>query len=379
VCKIIYFSRKMHQTDLKYKIALTLIPGVGDVLAKNLVSYCGSAEAIFKEKKALLLKIPEIGPVTAESIIKHKVFDRAEEEIDFIDKYTIQPLFYLDKNYPNRLKQCADAPVMLYYKGNADLNSTKIISIVGTRNATDYGKEFTEKLVADLVKHDVLIVSGLAYGIDICAHKACVKNSVPTVGVLAHGLDRLYPALHKSTAKHMVDNGGLLTEFMSNTNPDRENFPKRNRIVAGIADALVVVESKAQGGSLITADIANSYNRDVFAVPGGVNDIYSEGCNKLIKSNKAALIESALDIEYILNWVKKEEGKKKAQTQKQLFIELSADEQLLVNLIDKHDSIAIDMICANVNLPVSKIASALLNLEFSGMVKTLPGKMYRMA
>jgi DNA processing protein len=369
----------MHQTDLKYKIALTLIPGVGDVLAKNLVSYCGSAEAIFKEKKALLLKIPEIGPVTAESIIKHKVFDRAEEEIDFIDKYTIQPLFYLDKNYPNRLKQCADAPVMLYYKGNADLNSTKIISIVGTRNATDYGKEFTEKLVADLVKHDVLIVSGLAYGIDICAHKACVKNSVPTVGVLAHGLDRLYPALHKSTAKHMVDNGGLLTEFMSNTNPDRENFPKRNRIVAGIADALVVVESKAQGGSLITADIANSYNRDVFAVPGGVNDIYSEGCNKLIKSNKAALIESALDIEYILNWVKKEEGKKKAQTQKQLFIELSADEQLLVNLIDKHDSIAIDMICANVNLPVSKIASALLNLEFSGMVKTLPGKMYRMA
>ncbi len=363
----------MHE-KLKYKIALTLIPKIGDILAKRLVAYCGSPEAVFDEKKSSLEKIPGIGEIYAKSIINQDIFDRAEQEIVFIEKNNITPLFYLDSNYPRRLTYCEDAPVMLYYKGNADLNATKVISIVGTRDATEYGKKICEKLIADLVEHNVLIVSGLAYGIDICAHRAALDNGLPTVCALAHGLDRIYPGVHKATAQKMMEKGGWLTDFTSNTNPDRENFPRRNRIVAGMADATVVIESKKNGGSLITADIANSYNRDVFAFPGRIDDECSEGCNNFIKQNKAALIQSAADLVYILGW--EQTKTKKAPQQKQLFLELSADEELLVNALKGKNVVSIDDLCFASKLPMSKVSALLLTLEFSGIVKSFPGKAY---
>lgn len=362
----------MHEI-LKYKIALTLIPNIGDILAKRLVAYCGGAEAVFKEKKSSLEKIPGIGEAYATSVFNHTVFNRAEEEIKFIEKNNIIPLFYLDSNYPKRLTHCEDSPVMLYYKGNADLNAKKVISIVGTREATEYGKKLCEKLIADLAVHNVLIVSGLAYGIDIHAHKAALDNSLPTVCTLAHGLDRIYPAVHQSTAQKMLEQGGWLTDFTSNTTPDRENFPRRNRIVAGISDATIVIESKKSGGSLITADIANSYSRDVFAFPGKIDDVCSEGCNNLIKQNKAALIQSAADIVYILGW---EQTKTKKVIQKQLFTELSAEEELLVNALKGKGSVTIDDLCFASKLPMSKVSALLLTLEFSGVVKSFPGKAY---
>jgi DNA processing protein len=333
-------------------------------------------QAVFEEKKSALEKIPGIGSINADSIINHTIFNRAEEEIVFIEKNLITPLFYLDNDYPKRLIHCEDSPVMLYFKGKANFNTEKIISIVGTRDATEYGKKICEKLISDLAIHHVTIVSGLAYGIDICAHKAALDNGLPTVCALAHGLDRIYPAVHKSIAEKMLWNGGWLTDFTSNTNPDRENFPRRNRIVAGIADATIVIESKKNGGSLITADIANSYNRDVFAFPGRVDDVCSEGCNNIIKQNKAALIQSAADLVYILGW---EQTKNiNAPQQKKLFIELTNDEEILVNALKEKESITIDDLCFVSKLPMSKVSALLLTLEFSGIVKSFPGKAYRL-
>jgi DNA processing protein len=363
--------------NLKYKIALTLIPGVGNVIARNLVSYCGSVENIFKESKKHLEKIPDVGPVTAEAIKNFSDFEKAESECNFIEKHNISPLFYLDKNYPARLKNCNDAPVMLYYKGTTDLNSQRIVAIVGSRSATEYGKAWTEKIVADLKNSKTIIVSGLAYGIDVYAHKAALKNEMETIGVMAHGLDRIYPGLHRSIAEKMIEHGGLLTEYLTGTKPDKENFPQRNRIVAGISDAVVIIEAAKKGGALITAEIANSYDRDVFAVPGRLNDIYSEGCNHLIKTNKAALIESAKDIEYIMGW-EEQPAKKIKNIQRNFFIELNDDEKSLVDIINQKGSMDIDTICSNVTLPVSKVSATLLNLEFKGMLKSLPGKVYEL-
>ncbi|MGQ0828690.1 MAG: DNA-processing protein DprA [Bacteroidota bacterium] len=366
----------MNEENLKYKIALTLIPDIGHILAKRLVSYCGSAEAVFKEKRSSLEKIPGIGSFSAKAVLGHDVFERAEDEIKFIEKNNIQPIFYLDPKYPKRLTHCEDSPILLYFKGQANLNSEKTISIVGTREATDYGKELCEKLIADLAIHDVMIVSGLAYGIDICAHKAAMDNQLSTICVLAHGLDKIYPAVHASAAQKILENGGWLTDFPSKTIPDRENFPSRNRIVAGISDATIVIESKVGGGSLITADIANSYNRDVFAFPGKVGDECSVGCNNLIKQNKAALIQSAADVIYIMGW---EQTKNvKGPQQKQLFVELRPEEELLVNVLKEKEAINIDDLCLVSKMPMSKVSSLLLTLEFSGIVRSLPGKMYRL-
>jgi len=367
---------KYNDASLLNKIALTMLPNIGDILAKRLVAYCGSVDAIFKEKKSNLEKIPGIGSINVLDVINHSVFDRAEEEIKFIEKNNIQPIFYLDDEYPKRLVQCDDSPVMLYFKGKANLNAEKIISIVGTREATEYGKMMCEKLIEDLAMYNVTIVSGLAYGIDITAHKAALENNLPTLCVLAHGLDKIYPAVHRSAADKMLDNGGWLTDFVSRTIPDRENFPSRNRIVAGISDATIVIESKIKGGSLITADIANSYNRDVFAFPGRIGDVYSEGCNKIIKQNKAALIQSAEDIIYILGW--EERKNKKTSQQKKLFIELNKEEEVLVNILKEKDSITIDDLCIACKMPMSKVSAMLLTLEFSGVVKSFPGKKYRL-
>jgi len=360
---------------LLYRIGITLIPGVGDVNGKKLISYCGSPEAVFREKRKALMKIPGIGEATVNSILSQKVLERAEKEITFIEKYSIQPLYYTDKEYPVRLKHCVDSPIMLYYKGNADLNAERVVGIVGTRRATEYGKESCKKIVEGLADTDALIISGLAYGIDTCSHKAALDNNLKTVGVVAHGLDRIYPSDNKSLAKRMQNGGGIITEFLSETNPDRENFPQRNRIIAGMVDALVVVESAKRGGALITADIANSYNRDVFAVPGGINKKFSEGCNLFIKTNRAALIQSADDIKYIMRW---ETESKKPPKQRKLFIELKDDEQVIVDILKDMEQAGIDYLVANSGLTPSKVASALLNLEFEGIVRSLPGKIYKM-
>ncbi len=368
----------MLSNEVKYQIALTNLYGVGDVLAKGLIAYCGGAEAVFKSTKLQLEKTPGIGTVLAQNIInsRDKALLRAEEELLFIDKHHIQVLFFNNKNYPSRLKNCTDSPILLYYKGSADLNAERIVSIVGTRTPSVYGKEMTERLINDLTNAGILVISGLAYGIDVTAHKSCIDNQIETVGVLGHGLDRMYPATHATLAKKMTECGGLLTEFMSGTNPDRENFPKRNRIVAGICDALVIVESKKEGGSLITATIANSYNKDVFAYPGKANDQLSEGCNGLIKTNKAHLIESSADLFYIMNWNQESRVKNTPSKQIPLMINLSEDEQLLIKAFENKKQLHIDEICTATRFSVSKTSSYLLQLEFSNIVKSLPGKMY---
>jgi len=357
-----------------HRISLTLIEGVGDVLAKQLISYCGSVEAIFKEKKRLLEKIPEIGPKTAAAIAGFKKFDRAVKELEFIRKHNIQQFFYLDEDYPARLKNCYDAPVLLFYKGTDSVNKPRMVAIVGTRNATEYGKNFTLKLVDELAEMKAVVVSGLAYGIDIAAHKACLHAGVETIGVMAHGLDRIYPQAHSQTARKMISQGGLITEHISGADPDRENFPKRNRIIAGLCDAVIVVEAAKKGGALITADIANSYNRDVFALPGRIDDSYSEGCNMLIKSNRAALIQSAADIRYIMGW--EEDSKLKSTKQKQLFVELNTDEKKLYDFINTTQPSPIDAIVIFSGMQPSKVAGILLNLEFAGVIRCLPGKVF---
>jgi len=361
---------------LQYQIALTLIPNVGNITGKKLVAYCGGLEALFKEKKKNLRKIPGVGEAIVRSFDTKQALIQAEKEILFIEKFGIKPMFYLENSFPERLKHCFDSPMMIYTKGQADLNQPRIISIVGTRKATKYGKLYCQKIVEELAADHVLVISGLAFGIDTIAHKSALEHGLYTVGVLAHGLDRIYPTVNSKLAKRMIKQGGVLTEFLTGTNPDKENFPKRNRIIAGLSDAVVVIEAGQKGGALITADIANSYNRDVFAVPGRVGDPFSEGCNWLIKTNQAALVQSAQDIRYIMGW--DESPTKNPEIQKQLFIELNPDEEAVVNILREHGESSIDLISLRAGLSISKVTSMLLNLEFKGVVKNLPGKMYRL-
>lgn len=361
---------------LIYQLALTLIPGVGHITGKKLVSYCGGVEAVFDEKQKALQKVPGVGRTLIQALQDRTVFDRAEKEARFIEKSRITPLFYTDKRYPRRLHHCADSPMMLFLTGNADLNRERIISMVGTRNATEYGKEVVDHLIGGLVSLNVVVVSGLAYGIDSCAHKSALVNNLTTVAVLAHGLDRIYPPANRSLALKILQSGGLITEFLSETNPDRENFPKRNRIIAGLADAVVVVEAGAKGGALITADIANSYNRDVFAVPGRITDEYAVGCNFLIKTNKSALIQSADDIIYLMGWEKPSAGT--VDRQARLFQTLSTEEEMLVSILDVQGECTIDWLSLHSGLSLGKVTSILLALEFKGIVRCLPGKIYKM-
>ena len=357
-----------------HQIGLTLIPGVGQVTARNLLLHFGSAEAIFKAKTKDLLAVNGVGTITAAQITGSKVLHLAEDQVKFIEKQHIQVLFFNEENYPRRLRECNDAPVLLYYKGTADLNHPRIISVVGTRSATAYGRQLCAALAESLKSYDVMIVSGLAYGIDITAHKESLKNNIPTVGVLGHGLDRVYPYHHQKIAQEMLQNGGLITEFPLNTVPDRENFPKRNRIIAGIADATLVVEATVKGGALITADIANSYNRDVFAFPGRVKDEFSQGCNFLIKTNRAALINQPLDLAYFMGW--EEVSPSKTALQTQLPFGLSTEEMKILEVLKAAPSL-VDEISSKTSIPQSKLAIHLLNLEMQGMLMGLPGKMYR--
>jgi DNA processing protein len=364
--------------DLIYQIALTLVPNIGPVQAKILLQHC-EAEEIFYAKKSYLEKIEGIGPIRAASITAYKDFSEAEEEIKFIEKYKIKTFFLSDKDYPQRLLNCYDSPTLLYYKGKADLNSSKIIAIIGTRSHTDYAKQVTEKIVKELADQNITIISGLAFGVDAIAHKAALKNDLPTIGVLAHGLDQIYPYEHAGLAKDMVKNsGGLLTEFRSKTKPDKHNFPTRNRIVAGMSDATIVIETGIKGGSMITAELANGYNKDVFALPGKVTDNKSAGCNYLIKNNKAMLLTDGKEILEVMGWETKSR-KSGVKSQKELFIELSKDEKTVVEILKEKDSVHIDEINLKSGLSSSAVAAAILNLELQNVMVSLPGKLYRLS
>ncbi len=364
--------------DLLYQLSLTLVPNIGPVQAKILLQHC-EAEEIFHAKKSFLEKIEGIGPVRAAAIKKFDGFYRAEEEIKFIEKYKINPLFITDEAYPKRLLSCYDSPTLLFYKGEADLNTGKIVAVIGTRSHTEYARQVTEKIVSELSVQHITIVSGLAFGVDAIAHKAAVKNNLPTIGVLAHGLNQIYPPAHAGLAKDMVKyNGGLLTEFASYSKPDKHNFPTRNRVVAGMCDAVIVIETGRKGGSMITAELANNYNKDVFAIPGKVTDLKSAGCNYLIKNNKAILCTDGQDILETMGWQVNTAKKKPPKTQRELFIELTGDEKIIINIIKEKESVHIDELNEKSGLSSSAVAAATLNLELQNVVLSLPGKQYRM-
>jgi len=363
--------------DIQLKIALSLIPKVGPLLVRRLVAYTGSVEAVFREKKRILEKVPGIGVVKASQIETEKLLKEAENEVEYIRESGITALFYLDKEYPLRLRECEDAPVILYIKGEVDLNASKILSIVGTRNASDYGRSCTEELIDFLAERypDLIVVSGLAYGIDITAHKAALKYKLNTIAALGHGFEFMYPSLHASIAKKILEQGALITEFRSDCKPEPGNFISRNRIIAGLADATIVVESAEKGGALITADLANSYNREVFAFPGRGIDTYSRGCNNLIKNNKAALIECGADVELAMGWY--QDKKRPDSVQKELFVQLTGEEEKILNYLNVHGDSALDEISVSLQIPVAKTSASLLNMEFSGLVRPLPGKYFR--
>lgn len=362
--------------DLLYQIALNEVPHIGDVVAKSLVNIYGTAEAIFKAPLSHLEKIEGIGTIRAKSIKAFNDFAACEDEIKFVEKNSIQPLFVGSTNYPRRLLNCADSPTLLYYKGTADLNTQKIVAIVGTRDHSDYGKHETEKLVQGLASTGALVVSGLAYGIDTIAHRAAVKNNLPTLAVVAHGLDKIYPSQNSALAKEILKHGGILTEFRKGVQPDRQNFPLRNRIVAGICDALVVIESGIKGGSLITAMLANGYNKDVFALPGKTTDAKSEGCNHFIKNNKALLYTDAADIIQTMGWEEKPITRK--QQQRQLFIELTEPERKIVDALNQKENIHVDELCAFTQMTTGATAAALLSLEMQNILVSMPGKRYKL-
>jgi DNA processing protein len=367
----------MNPDQLRYKIGIGLIPKIGPVLTRRLIAYCGSAEGVFQEKRAGLAKIPGIGDRLAEYVHANRNLDLADAELEWVKKYSVDVLFYLDPEYPDRLKQCEDAPVILYARGNANLNRAKIISLVGTRNPTDEGRKITRDLVETIAASypELLIVSGLAYGIDTCAHKNAIRYKLDNVAVLGHGLSFMYPPSNRDLAVQIASKGALLTEYMHDEKPESANFIKRNRIIAGMADATIVIESGDKGGALITADIANSYNRDVFAVPGRITDKYSAGCNRLIKTNRAALLESIADLEYLMNWQK---SKQPEVYQASLFEEMTDEERLLTGLLKTTPCMTIDQLALMSDFPVSKTSSVLLTMEFKGIVKCLPGRVYKL-
>ena len=364
----------MNSTELFHHLALLKIDGVGDIVAKKLINHCGSAENVFNSKTSQLKAIDGIGDILLKNLKDKTVFEKAEQEIKFIEKEKICVLDYQSEHYPDRLKHCIDGPILLFATGNLNLENRKIISIVGTREVTSYGTNFCKKLIEDLAVFNPIIVSGFAYGVDIVAHQAAMDNNLQTIGVLAHGLNQIYPKTHKKYVLKVEENGGFLTEFWSNSNPEKENFVRRNRIVAGMSEATVVIESAEKGGSLITAMIANDYNRDVFAVPGRTSDKYSQGCNNLIKTQRANLMTSAADLVYILNW--ELETKASKPVQKQLFVVLDSDEQKIYDYLQKNGKQLLDIISLECDFPIFRISALLLNMELKGVIRPLPGKLF---
>ena len=363
-----------------YSIALTMVPGIGHIGAKHLIDGMGNAVDVFRLRKEILERIPEVSQRVIEALDCPQAVLRAEQEYEFIRKNRISCLSFHDEAYPSRLRECEDAPVVLFFKGNADLNSLHILNMVGTRNATDYGTQICASFLRDLkaLCPDVLVVSGLAYGIDIHAHREALANELPTVGVLAHGLDRIYPHVHRKTAVDMLGKGGLLTEFLSGTNPDRHNFISRNRIVAGMCDATIVIESAEKGGSLITAELAEGYHRDCFAFPGRMSDEYSKGCNRLIRDNKASLLLSAEDFVQAMGWNMQTTLSEKVSVQRSLFIELSEEEQKIVAILEKLGNLQINSLVVEADIPVNKMTAILFELEMKGVIRVLAGGIYQL-
>lgn len=369
---------KTHDDDVFYSIALSSIKGIGPVIARRLLEEYGSATAIFREKPEILQQIPRYGDELSRGCRSCQVLDPAEREMDFIRKHDIRPLLIGDPDYPERLRDCVDAPILLFYKGTADLNASHIVAMVGTRNSTPYGRDLIEQFTHDLSQQlpDTLIVSGLAYGIDVTSHRCALQNGLETVGVVAHGLDRLYPDAHKQVAREMLSQGGLLTEYLSGTNPDKGNFVARNRIIAGMADATVVVETADKGGSVITANIANTYGRDVFAFPGRVSDQRSRGCNRLIRQNKAALITNADDFMELMNWLP--DSAAHPARQLPLLFALSEEEQEIFDLLNRYGEMQLNRIAIETEKPVSVLTGLLMDLELRNIVRSFPGAVYRL-
>ena len=363
----------MSEENIIYLLALLRVDGVGDIMAKKLLTHFGTAENVLNANPKQLAAIDGVGSVLLQNFKDKTIFEKAQRELDFIRDNDIDILSYQDENYPERLKHCIDGPVLLFSAGNISLKNRKIISIVGTRQITSYGTEFSRKLIEDLAPLDPIIVSGFAYGVDIVAHQLAMEHNLQTIGVLAHGLNQIYPKTHKKYMAKMEQNGGFMTEFWSTSNPDKENFVRRNRIVAGMTEATIVIESADKGGSLITANMANDYNRDVFAVPGRITDKYSMGCNNLIKTQKANVLTSAADLIYILNWDIAKENK---SVQKQLFVTLDADEQKVYDYLLKTGKELMDIIALHCDFPIYRISGLLLNMELKGVIRPLPGKMF---
>lgn len=364
----------MTEQDLIYTLALQHVSKIGDLTAKKLIQHCGSPEAVLKEKKANLLKIDGIGTSTISDLFGAYHMTAAENEIQFIKDNNISVSYFMDSDYPEKLKHCIDGPILLFQSGNINLKNQRIISIVGARKITVNGVAFCKKLVEQLAPFNPVIVSGFAYGTDITAQKSAIDHNLQTIGCLAHGLNEVYPKTHKKYMADVEKHGGFFTDFWSTSNFDRKNFLKRNRIIAGLSEATIVIESAEKGGSLVTADIANSYNRDVFAVPGRITDIQSVGCNNLIKFQKAHLLSNPLDIPYMLNWELEEA--KQPTVQKQLFVELEEEEKQIYNYLKGHDKQMLDVIALDCNMPIYKLASILLNMELKGVVRPLPGKLF---
>ena len=363
----------MNSEDLIYTLALQHIPNLGDTTAKKLIRKFGKARDIFLERKSNLLKIDGVGQVRIQELHDPKHLKAAEAEFRFIENNQIKVHYFQEGTYPEKLKHCIDGPLLLFSRGNIDLQRKRIISIVGTRQITSHGASFCEKLIEDIAILNPVIVSGFAYGTDITAQKAAVKCGLQTIGCLAHGLNQIYPKSHKKYIWEVEENGGFFTDFWSTDSFDRNNFLKRNRIIAGLSEATIVIESAEKGGALVTADIANSYDREVFAVPGRPTDKYSNGCNNLIRSQQAHVLTSAADLAYILNWEIEEEEK---AVQKQLFVELEDDEQKLYDLLKDKGKTELDLLALNSNFPTFKTASLLLNMELKGAVRPLPGKVF---
>lgn len=364
----------MNPQELIHLLALLQVEGVGDIVAKKLLHHCGSAQEIFASKKGVLQKIDGIGEVLIKKLQNKEVFTKAELEMRYLEKYPHAIYYFKDNNYPDKLKHCLDGPVLLFGRGNIQWKQRKIISLVGTRNITNYGTDFLKSFIETIQPFDPIIVSGFAYGVDITAHKLAMENKLQTIGVLAHGLNQFYPKVHEKYAKKMEENGGFLTEFWSSSQPDKENFVKRNRIIAGISEATIVIESAEKGGSIITANLANDYNRDVFAVPGRVKDKYSQGCNQLIKTQKAQMITCAEDLIYLLDW--KLDEKPTPTIQKQLFVQLSEKEQTVYDYLLNNGKQLLDEISLHCSIPIHQLSSMLLQMELQGVIRPLPGKWF---
>ena len=366
----------MDTDALYYLLALQKVKNIGDISAKKLLRHFGSAKAVFEAAKHNDIDVQDIGSVMIQSLRQFNDWQRVSDEIKYIEQNRLKVISIFDDEYPYRLQHAPDGPILFFYQGNADLNHRRMLSIVGTRNMTSYGKRIIGEIVEGLEDYKPVIVSGLAYGVDVEAHLQAIKHNLPTIAVLGHGFQRIYPAIHQKVARQMLESGGLISEFWHTDRVDRNNFLKRNRIVAGISEAVIIIESGVKGGALVTADIANSYNRDVFALPGRTTDTFSKGCNNLIKQNKAALIIDAQDIINMLQWT--EETIKPANPQLNLFVDLNNDEQRIFDLLQVEGKMSLDEMALKLEMPVSKLAQILLQMELNNIIVSLPGKFFEL-